>query len=436
MLLEQRLTPLTNPFLDYKDEVEIDCTADCQELERTVAVRRFLPSRFRRRHSIGGYVPHGLSTLDLPKLETDSPTAAAWPDTDDEGDDLCSSFASSPVAGPPPAEGWGPPPVSASELLRSVAAGLAASGALEDGLAASGSAGGSLGGSASREPVVVTTLMIRNLPRVLSQEGLLRELDQGGLGGQYDFVYVPSLFDAGESKGYAFVNFTTPEAAETCLRVWHRGRHCGVAEDAPPLSISPAELQGLEANVRRWSKPRMNRIRNPRFRPFVLDGADTSGGGPASGTAPPSPAATAGAASPSVPAAARRGVEITTMMLRNLPANLTQRELARELDRDGLAGQYDFLYLPSSFASRTGRGYAFVNFLSTTTALAFSTMWDRSLRWAEAPLPLVVVPAEVQGLDQNLARWAGTRLSRIRNPDLRPLVITMPSGAAAPLRRT
>merc|ERR1712217_204115 len=54
----------------------------------------------------------------------------------------------------------------------------------------------------------------------------------------------------------------------------------------------------------------------------------------------------------------------TTVMLRGLPASLTQDVLVALLDPQGFAGEYDFVYLPVNFASGKSLSYAFVNMTS------------------------------------------------------------------------
>eukprot|EP00747_Dinoflagellata_sp_TGD_P152060 gnl/TRDRNA2_/TRDRNA2_177261_c0_seq4.p1 gnl/TRDRNA2_/TRDRNA2_177261_c0~~gnl/TRDRNA2_/TRDRNA2_177261_c0_seq4.p1 ORF type:complete len:505 (+),score=92.47 gnl/TRDRNA2_/TRDRNA2_177261_c0_seq4:59-1573(+) len=122
---------------------------------------------------------------------------------------------------------------------------------------------------ATRTQERVTTLMIRNLPLAVNQSDLLQELDKTGFAGLYDFCYAPSCFISGETKGFAFVNMITEEDATAFVNSWHASRHWSMKEREPALNISIASLQGLEANVVKWSAPRMRRIRNPNFRPFV-----------------------------------------------------------------------------------------------------------------------------------------------------------------------
>eukprot|EP00929_Paragymnodinium_shiwhaense_P086042 TRINITY_DN4651_c0_g1_i2.p1 TRINITY_DN4651_c0_g1~~TRINITY_DN4651_c0_g1_i2.p1 ORF type:complete len:440 (+),score=84.38 TRINITY_DN4651_c0_g1_i2:76-1395(+) len=116
------------------------------------------------------------------------------------------------------------------------------------------------------EEAPITTLMVRNLPTDLAQKALLQELDDSGFDGLYDFCYLPRAFNSGENHGYAFVNFTSPAAAGLLVGAWHRQVRFG---NNRPLNLSPAVLQGKDANVRKWCNIRLKRIRNRDFRPFV-----------------------------------------------------------------------------------------------------------------------------------------------------------------------
>lgn len=60
--------------------------------------------------------------------------------------------------------------------------------------------------------------------------------------------------------------------------------------------------------------------------------------------------------------------ELTTLMMRNIPNDYTRSMLLDLLDSMGLAGKYDFLYLPMDFGKMAGLGYAFVNFVSHADA--------------------------------------------------------------------
>lgn len=119
-----------------------------------------------------------------------------------------------------------------------------------------------------------TTVMIRNLPSHITQQCLVDDLDRCGSEGTYDFLYMPQSFDTNSRncvKGFAFINFIQPSSARALTACWHGQRRFGAREPEPGLNISAADIQGKEANLRKWAKPRLRRIRNPKLRPFVRD---------------------------------------------------------------------------------------------------------------------------------------------------------------------
>ena len=66
--------------------------------------------------------------------------------------------------------------------------------------------------------------------------------------------------------------------------------------------------------------------------------------------------------------------EHTTIMLRNLPNNYTRDMFLALLDEQGLAGLYNFVYLPCDFYRDANLGYAFVNLVdSEAVARAWKT---------------------------------------------------------------
>jgi len=117
----------------------------------------------------------------------------------------------------------------------------------------------------------VTTLMIRNLPRHLTQLSFISELNKAGFEGLFDFAYVPQSFHTNENAGFAFVNFISPCQAGALVGLWHGQRLFGADKTHAALNISPADVQGLTMNIQRWTSSRLRRIRDPNLRPFVLD---------------------------------------------------------------------------------------------------------------------------------------------------------------------
>jgi hypothetical protein len=123
-------------------------------------------------------------------------------------------------------------------------------------------------------PHGVTSLMVRGLPQEVSQRDLLLEVQRShSFAGKVDFCYMPRDFASGKNRGHAFLNFVTHEAATEFHRVWHGRPTCAgrPATGASGVDISVAALQGLAANMAKWDSPRTRRVRNPDYKPFVLD---------------------------------------------------------------------------------------------------------------------------------------------------------------------
>lgn len=112
--------------------------------------------------------------------------------------------------------------------------------------------------------------------------------------------------------------------------------------------------------------------------------------------------------------------DITTLVIRNLPTQLRQRELLLELDRAGFEGKYNFVYLPRCFNTQSNKGYAFVNMVNSRSAAKLRDAWHR-YTWGQKPLD--ISSADVQGLHENMSRIVHKRFSRIRNPELRPFFV-------------
>eukprot|EP00931_Biecheleriopsis_adriatica_P012595 TRINITY_DN113780_c0_g1_i1.p1 TRINITY_DN113780_c0_g1~~TRINITY_DN113780_c0_g1_i1.p1 ORF type:complete len:327 (+),score=41.03 TRINITY_DN113780_c0_g1_i1:272-1252(+) len=122
-----------------------------------------------------------------------------------------------------------------------------------------------LGGD-RRGNLCATTMMIKRLPASISQSQLLEELNISGFAGAYDFCYLPCDFGSGASRGFAFVNFKDSEVASRFFDAWNGRAHF---TDKHILCVSAADVQGLQANLKRWAG-RSDRIRNPSLKPFIL----------------------------------------------------------------------------------------------------------------------------------------------------------------------
>ncbi|CAJ1435311.1 unnamed protein product [Effrenium voratum] len=103
----------------------------------------------------------------------------------------------------------------------------------------------------------LTTVMIRNVPSRYTQQKLMREINSLGFLGQYDFFYLPVQPHGRGNRGFAFVNFICPEAAERFYMALHGRmfRHCAEA----PAAVMPADLQGFEVNAEHYANMRHSR---------------------------------------------------------------------------------------------------------------------------------------------------------------------------------
>jgi hypothetical protein len=98
----------------------------------------------------------------------------------------------------------------------------------------------------------------------------------------------------------------------------------------------------------------------------------------------------------------------TTVMIRNIPREYTQKALIAEVSRRGFAGTFDFFYLPMDFSKNANAGYAFANFIDVPSVTALRHEFDgRYLQLASTASKAVqVVPATLQGYDANFAHFA------------------------------
>mmetsp|Transcript_18366 Transcript_18366/g.53038 ORF Transcript_18366/g.53038 Transcript_18366/m.53038 type:complete len:444 (-) Transcript_18366:250-1581(-) len=123
----------------------------------------------------------------------------------------------------------------------------------------------------------VTTVMMRNLPNRYSQQMLLEEVSNAGFSGAFDFFYLPIDPETMANKGYAFINFVEPEAAWR-FKSSFEGTQMARFNSSKFVSVSPAALQGLEANYAHYSTARCSRG-DPSTRPIFLREPTSAGSG-------------------------------------------------------------------------------------------------------------------------------------------------------------
>merc|ERR1719424_944315 len=118
----------------------------------------------------------------------------------------------------------------------------------------------------------------------------------------------------------------------------------------------------------------------------------------------------------------------TTLMVRNLPTQMTQEHLVQRLTEVGFAGTFDFVYMPTNVATGEGNGYGFINFSSWPGLQRFAREWHGKPFFLEpdGDAHLSVSIATLQGKEANVNMLNTSRLKRVRNPLLKPIVFPDP----------
>merc|ERR1719492_145677 len=127
-------------------------------------------------------------------------------------------------------------------------------------------------------------------------------------------------------------------------------------------------------------------------------------------------AAAAGAA---VSPAATVALEMTTVMLRNLPNDYNRTMLLHLLDCKGFAGKYDYVYVPTDLARQAGLGYAFVNLVSAADAQLIRQRLEGFRHWTVPSSKRLTVgwSDTVQGLEANVERYRNNPIMHECVPD-------------------
>jgi len=118
--------------------------------------------------------------------------------------------------------------------------------------------------------------------------------------------------------------------------------------------------------------------------------------------------------------------ENTTLMLRNVPNELSRDALCQMLDAEGLSRLYDFLYLPADLLRHSNLGYCFVNFASHKAALAAWSAMDGFKNWAVKSQKVCTVQwcSSVQGLDSHIKLYQNSPVMHEAVPDqFKPILL-------------
>lgn len=103
----------------------------------------------------------------------------------------------------------------------------------------------------------------------------------------------------------------------------------------------------------------------------------------------------------------------TTVVITDIPSNCSRDGLLSQLDHAGLAGQYDFVYLPVSFETLSTHGYGIVNLVSTSAAQTLMKNFSNSVSFSD----------QRQGLEGHVANFQDSSLMHEGVPDqFKPLL--------------
>lgn len=102
----------------------------------------------------------------------------------------------------------------------------------------------------------------------------------------------------------------------------------------------------------------------------------------------------------------QEGVPLTTVMLRNIPADHSRNMVMDMLRSSGFADRVSFMYLPMNLRSSGNFGYAFVDFDSTEVAKQCKENLNGFIGWSEpSEKVLEVAWSDAQGLDSHIQRY-------------------------------
>jgi len=109
----------------------------------------------------------------------------------------------------------------------------------------------------------------------------------------------------------------------------------------------------------------------------------------------------------------------TTLVVRNIPARYSQRDILKHWWVPD--GTFNLLFLPHSFKLGHTVGYAIINFVSSADAQAFHNQWHgRQFTSGNKVKPLDIHASRLQGLYDNLKYLSTSEVMRIKNSKFHP----------------
>mmetsp|Transcript_25752 Transcript_25752/g.60128 ORF Transcript_25752/g.60128 Transcript_25752/m.60128 type:complete len:233 (-) Transcript_25752:122-820(-) len=118
----------------------------------------------------------------------------------------------------------------------------------------------------------VTTVQCLGISPWFGMDKLIKVLEENGFRGSYNYIHMPRN-NAGEGKGYAFINLTTVSAAANLVATLHGHPLPCAANGRRKVRCAAAKKQGYAACE--WQMHKYTRVTNETLRPLVttLDGS-------------------------------------------------------------------------------------------------------------------------------------------------------------------
>jgi len=102
----------------------------------------------------------------------------------------------------------------------------------------------------------------------------------------------------------------------------------------------------------------------------------------------------------------------STVMMQNLPGQLSRDDLIQMLNARGFIGQFSFMYMPLDLSSLSVLGYAFIDFISPQVARVFWKTFDGFSDWPQPSQKVCAMSwsEPIQGLNANIDRYRNSPL--------------------------
>jgi len=101
--------------------------------------------------------------------------------------------------------------------------------------------------------------------------------------------------------------------------------------------------------------------------------------------------------------------EVTTLLLQNVPGDVTLLALEKILVDMGFDKKFNFLFVHADFITKRSKGLAVINFVSPVETVSFIRAWSQQQplgRSAHAGGAVQIVPSHDQGYEAVVTRWA------------------------------